>query len=206
MSGARHALLWLALIMSSAAVSPWLCDEATLVVRLDSWQRQLHTGFGAQHAAYVAEHSRRQARSLDARWRALYPAPYAIATGVGAPPLSARSVSSPASPSSQSRPLALWLLSMRTATVVAWLPVLMPLWLGALVQGWVLRDIRRHAFAGTDPRVHRACMHASIALGGAGAVALGVPVDLPASMIPVLGATLAVLGVGTVAHLPRWGS
>ena len=96
------------------------------------------------------------------------------------------------------------LLALRAATVAAWLWMLVPLWLAAALQGWLLGDLRRRAFGAADPRVHGLSAHVAIAGAGSLLLALALPLDVPVASIPVSGLLLSLLIGLRCLHRPAW--
>jgi len=96
------------------------------------------------------------------------------------------------------------LLALRAGTLGAWLWLLVPLWLGAALQGWAIADNRRVSFAAANPALHRMACHAAIVVAGAVLLALSLPVDLPVAAVPVGGVLVAVLVAVQFAHRPSW--
>jgi len=180
----RHALIWAAMTLTAVTVLPALTAVETTSTLIARWQQQLHASLGAKPAAQIAE-------------RALWLPGSASASAV-------RPGQSPATAAQRGYRLALTLVLMRAMTLLAWLPVLLPLWLAAVVQGWVMREIASHRFSGGNPQLHQLCALGAVGAGGAGALALVLPVPLPLSSIPLLGMLLAALITGAVAHCPRW--
>lgn len=96
------------------------------------------------------------------------------------------------------------LLALRAATLCAWLWLLAPLWLAAALQGWAIADIRRAAFAASNPALHRLACHAAVAASGALLAALALPIDLPLASLPAAGLLVALLLAWQFAHRPAW--
>jgi len=96
------------------------------------------------------------------------------------------------------------LMVMRALIATAWLPVLLPFWLAALVQGWAWRRGRQEVFAQANPRLYLAGVHLSIALAGGGLLALLSPIDLPLAAIPLWGALVTLCISGACMHRPAW--
>jgi len=96
------------------------------------------------------------------------------------------------------------LLALRAATLGAWLWLLGPLWLAAVLQGWAIADTRRAAFAAASPILRRMACHGTIGLAGAVLFALSLPLDMPLTVVPAGGALVAVLLAVQFAHRPMW--
>ena len=96
------------------------------------------------------------------------------------------------------------LLALRAATLVAWLWLLVPLWLAAALQGWLLSDLRRRAFAAANPRLHGLSAHVAIAVAGSLLCVLALPLDVPVASIPVSGLLLSLLIALCCQHRPAW--
>jgi len=180
----RHALIWAAMTLTAVTVLPALTAVDTTTTLIARWQHQLDASLGAKSAAQIVERTMRSAGSASV-----------LSPGAGGPSATA---------AQRGYRLALTLMLMRAMTLLAWLPVLLPLWLAAVVQGWVLREIASHRFSGGNQQVHQLCALGAVGAGGAGALALVLPVPLPLPSIPLLGMLLAVLITGAVAHCPRW--
>lgn len=96
------------------------------------------------------------------------------------------------------------LLALRASTLVACLWLLVPLWLAAALQGWLIGDRRRTAFAAANPVVHAGSAHAAIAIAGALLLALALPLDVPVRSIPLAGVLLALAVALHFVHRPAW--
>jgi hypothetical protein len=96
------------------------------------------------------------------------------------------------------------LLALRAATLVAWLWLLVPLWSAAALQGWLLGDLRRRAFAAANPRLHGLSAHVAIAAAGSLLCVLALPLDVPVASIPVSGLLLSLLIALCCLHRPAW--
>ena len=96
------------------------------------------------------------------------------------------------------------LLALRAATLVAWLWLLVPLWCAAALQGWLLGDLRRRAFAAANPRLHGLSAHVAIAAAGSLLCVLALPLDVPVASIPLSGLLLSLLIALCCLHRPAW--
>lgn len=96
------------------------------------------------------------------------------------------------------------LLALRAATVAAWLWLLVPLWLAAALQGWLVGDLRRRAFGAANPRLHALSAHLAIALAGTLLLALALPLDVPVASIPVSGLLLSLSIALRCLNRPAW--
>jgi hypothetical protein len=96
------------------------------------------------------------------------------------------------------------LLALRAATLVAWLWLLVPLWFAAALQGWLLGDLRRRAFAAANPRLHGLSAHVAIAAAGSLLCVLALPLDVPVASIPLSGLLLSLLIALCCLHRPAW--
>lgn len=96
------------------------------------------------------------------------------------------------------------LLALRAATLVACLWLLVPLWLAAALQGWLIGDLRRTSFAAANPVVHVLSLHAAISIAGALLLALALPLSVPVASVPGAGALLSLPLAIRFAHRPAW--
>ena len=88
------------------------------------------------------------------------------------------------------------------ANACLWL--LVPLWLAAALQGWLVGDVRRTSFAATNPVVHALSLHAAIAVAGALLLALALPLHVPVASVPAAGVLLSLLLGVRFAHRAAW--
>ena len=94
----------------------------------------------------------------------------------------------------------LLLASYRLFTLLEWVPWLAPFCLAALLDGGVARTIKARQFEHHSPELFSLLVSAAIALACATAIALVLPVTLPALMLPAVPAALAILVAGALGN------
>jgi hypothetical protein len=190
MNPVRQVLVWCVILASAVLAGLWTQDIVRSGALIARWQQQLLASYGVEATVHITAAAIQRARAIEQSALQAWRWPDHSATDA------ARAVHAPGGP--------LTLLTLKATTAIAWWPVLVPLWLAAAVQGATWRDVRRHRFAGSDPRLHGACTSMAIATAGVAACALVLPVDLPLSIIPASGVAFAALIAGAIAHYPTW--